>query len=140
MIDPSNVPPVDDDELLARFATQSGQYRKSDYTVKQDLFIPYPHVELSVTRRRNATADEVWSVGRQVAAAFIPPRSLHGLADIQARACNIDPVRVKATPILPHNPNHADIEGWPPAKADQKVIAQKLAADAGKLIPPPVQG
>ena len=34
MIDPANVPPVTPDELLARFATQCGQFRKSDHTVK----------------------------------------------------------------------------------------------------------
>jgi hypothetical protein len=139
MIDPANVPPIDDDEHLARFATQSRQYRKSDYSVKQDLFIPYPHAELSVSRWRDATVDEIWIVGRRVAAAFVPPRVLHGRADIQARACRIDGLRVTAKPILPHNPNHADIEGWPPAKEDQKAIAQKLAAAAGKLILPPVR-
>jgi hypothetical protein len=139
MIDPKHVPPVDDDELLARFATQSGQYRKSDYSVKQDLFIPHPRVELSVMRWRDATVEEIWAVGRSVAASLVPPRSLHGRADIQVRACRIDNLRVVATPILPHNPNHADITGWPPAKEDKKALAQMLAAAAGKLIVAPAQ-
>jgi hypothetical protein len=138
MIDPENVPPVDDDELLARIATQRGQYRR-DFSVKQDLFIPHPHAELSVTRWRDATVEEIWAVGRSVAASFNPPRTLHGRADIQARACKIDNLLVVATPILPHNPNHADITGWPTSKEDKKAIAQKLAAAASKLIRPPEQ-
>jgi hypothetical protein len=38
---------------------------------------------------------------------------------------------------IDNNPNHADIEGWPSAKQDQKAIAIKLAASASKLISPP---
>ena len=70
MIDPNNVPAVSDDELLARFVTQSKQCR-GDGTIKPDLFIPYRHVELSVTRHLNATEDEIWSVGYDVANAFV---------------------------------------------------------------------
>jgi hypothetical protein len=37
---------------------------------------------------------------------------------------------------LINNPNHADVEGWPIAKEDQKAIALKLVASASKLIFP----
>ena len=37
MIDPENVPPVTDAELLARYVTTSRHFRSSDNTVKQDL-------------------------------------------------------------------------------------------------------
>jgi len=132
MIDPDNVPAVSDDELLARFVTQSKQCR-SDGTVKPDLFIQYRHVELSVIRHLNATEDEIWSVGCDVANAF--ERTLHGRADILASKCKVDTLRVVEKP-LPRNPNHADIAGWPHPKQDQKAIALKLAASASKLIRP----
>jgi hypothetical protein len=135
MIDPENVPPVTDAELLARYVTTSRHFRSSDNTVKQDLFMPHPYIELSVTRHLDATEPEIWEVGVDVAAQI--DRKLYGRTDIQACDCNIDSLKVTAKPILPKNPNHADIEGWPSAKQDQKVIALKLAASASKLIPPP---
>jgi hypothetical protein len=36
MIDPEQVPPVADEELLARYVTHKRQFRRSDYTIKQD--------------------------------------------------------------------------------------------------------
>jgi hypothetical protein len=135
MIDPENVPPVTDAELLARYVTTSRHFRSSDNTVKQDLFMPHPYIELSVTRHLDATEPEIWEVGVDVAAQI--DRKLYGRTDIQACYCNIDSLQVTAKPILPKNPNHADIEGWPSAKPDQKVIALKLAASASKLILPP---
>lgn len=135
MIDPENVPPVTDAELLARYVTTSRHFRSSDNTVKQDLFMPHPYIELSVTRHLDATEPEIWEVGVDVAAQI--DRKLYGRTDIQSCYCNIDSLQVTAKPILPKNPNHADIEGWPSAKQDQKVIALKLAASASKLIPPP---
>jgi hypothetical protein len=135
MIDPENVPPVTDAELLARYVTTSRHFRSSDNTVKQDLFMPHPYIELSVTRHLDATEPEIWEVGVDVADQI--DRKLYGRTDIQAHDCNIDSLQVTAKPILPKNPNHADIEGWPSAKQDQKVIALKLAASASKLILPP---
>ena len=137
MIDPVNVPPVTPDEWLSRFATQSGQFRKSDNSVKQELFLPHPRPECSVMRHRDATEAEIWKTGRDVTGSFTPPRTLYGRADITVAACTIDALRVVAKPILPKNPNHADIEGWPESKGDKKALAQKLAVAAGKLILPP---
>lgn len=134
MIDPENVPPVADIELLARYVTQSGQFRSSDNTVKQDLFMPHPRQELSLTRHQDATEGEIWEVGVDVAKTI--GRKLYGRADIKACHCKVDSLQVVAKP-LPNNPNHADIEGWPLEKQDQKVIALKLAAFASKLIPNP---
>lgn len=133
MLNPNHIPPVEDDELLARYATQSGHFRTSDKQVKQSLFLPHPRQELSVTRHRDATESEVWSIGKDVAAAL--GRQLYGRSDIRADDCKIVTLQVTAKPIT-GNPNHADIEGWPPAKENQKAIALKLAAAATKLIPP----
>lgn len=140
MLDPKNIPPVEDNELLARYITQRGQFRPSDNQVKPNLFMPHPRKELSVTRHLEATEAEIWSIGKDVSNAL--DRELYGRADIQANACKIETLKVTAKPILdnptaPDNPNHADIEGWPIAKEDQKAIALKLVASASKLIPPP---
>lgn len=132
MLNPAKVPSVENDELLARYVTQSGQFRRSDRTVKQDLFMPHPRQELSVTRHLEATEAEIWRVGTDVAAAM--QRKLYGRSDIQAVHCNTNDLQVVAKP-LAGNPNHADIEGWPASKEDKKVIALKLAASASQLIP-----
>lgn len=135
MLDPNNIPPVEDDELLARYVTQKSQFRPSDKQIKQSLFIPHPRQELSVTRHLEATQAEIWAVGRDVSAAL--NRQLYGRTDIRAGNCRIEMLRVVDKPIV-HNPNHADIEGWPTAKEDQKAIALKLVASASKLISPPL--
>jgi hypothetical protein len=136
MIDSEKVPPIADTEKLARYVTQSGQFRKSDHTVKQDLFIPHPRIELSLTRHLYATEAEIWEIGVDVSKQM--DRNLYGRSDIQASNCMIDSLNVVAKP-LPSNSNHADIEGWPSQKQDQKAIALKLAASASKLIVPPMQ-
>lgn len=136
MIDPANVPPVVEDELLARFATQSGQFRKGDHTVKQDLFIPNANGEVSVMRHREATEVEIWAVGYSVASKM--ERRLYGRSDVRAAACHNLALTVTETPRLPDNPNHADITGWPDQKEDKKAVAQKLAVLASKLIEPPL--
>ncbi len=103
--------------------------------VKPNLFIPHPYQELSVTRDRDATEEEIWQAGINVATE--QQHTLYGRSDILARDCLIDSLRVTARP-FPDNPNHADIEGWPTTKDDQKAIALKLAASATKVIPPPL--
>jgi hypothetical protein len=131
MIDPDNVPEILEAEQLARYITQSGQFRSGDLTVKPELFMPHPRFALSVTRHLDATEAELWQVGTDVSDAM--SRQLYGRSDIQARHCAVDNLAVLAKP-LPKNPNHADIEGWPSIKQDQKMIALKLAAAASKLI------
>ncbi|MGA0199139.1 MAG: hypothetical protein ACO3NK_08455 [Prochlorotrichaceae cyanobacterium] len=137
MLDPNYIPPVEDDELLARYATQKGHFRSSDGIARPSLFIPHPHQELSVTRHREATEAEIWVAGRKVATA--QGRQIYGRCDIQARACQFASIKVIAKPTEsnPNHADHADIEGWPAKKEDQKLIAQKLVAAATKLIPPP---
>ncbi len=134
MLDPENIPPVEETELLARYVMQSSLFR-SDRTIKPNLFIPHPYQELSVTRHRGATEAEIWQAGFNVATQ--QQKTLYGRSDILTQDCLIDSLQVTAKP-FPDNPNHADIEGWPTAKEDQKAIALKLAASATKLIPPPL--
>ena len=126
MIDPQDVPPVEPAELLARFVLQSGHIR-ADGTVKQNVFIPYPHPDLSVTRYRSATSAEIWNVGHEVA----QQRGLtfYGRANLKASIAIAQSLSVRAKPI-DGNPNHADITDWPADKPLQKMIAQELAAAA----------
>ncbi len=134
MIDPQQVPPVDDSELLARYVLQSNHFHKKDGTPKQDLFVPHPHQDVSVTRHRDATLSEIWAVGGNVARQR--GKTLYGRADIRAIDCKFDAVKVIEDP-LSENPNHAVIENFPLGKEDQKAIALKLAEAAGKIIPSP---
>ena len=141
MIDPNNVPPVADNELLARFIVKSNEFR-ADGTVTHRLFLPYGF-ELSVTRHREATPNEIWEAG--VAVAHHRKKTLYGRVDIRAGSCRIGPLDVVERPIpldnpehLPENPNHADITGYPRNKEDQVSLAKELAAQVeGKKIDPP---
>jgi hypothetical protein len=127
MIDASQVPDVSDDELLTRYVMQSGHFRRSDKKVKPDLFMPHPYQDLSVTRYLNATIEEVLAVGENIAKEG--NRTLYGRADIKAIDCRFSTLKVVKDP-TPENPNHADIQGFPLDKPDQKVIALRLAAAA----------
>jgi hypothetical protein len=132
MIDPNNVPPITDDEFLARYVTHHRQVRNGKPELC--LFMPYKHQELSVTRHIDASEEEIWAVGEDVSNAR--KTELCGRFDIQATDCKIDSLTVTAKPLV-NNPNHADIEGWPPEKGEQKAIAQKIVAFAIGLIKPP---
>ncbi len=126
MMDSSDIPPIADNELLARFILNSNETRE-DGTVKPKLFLPYSHVDLSVNRHRQATSSETWQIGRDVASSR--NKTLYGCANIRASSCRIEPLDVVASPILPTNPNHADIVGFPAKKEDQMSLASRLAAN-----------
>ncbi len=127
MIDPRNVPEVAADEALARYILHSSHIRASDHTVRPNAFIPHPHGELSVTRHLLMTMEELWSVGRAVAAAT--SKTLYGRADFAASDCLAQQLAVHAAPIA-ENPNHANIGGWPADKSSQKIVALEIAATA----------
>lgn len=134
MIDPAHVPDVTDDERVTRYLMFSKWYR-ADQTIKHEAFMPPDNLEFSVTRLRQATDEEVWAVGIQVAA--VSKRSLHGRADLQALAYVKQQLLVQAD-ALSRNPNHATVTGWPSDKAQQMIVAKLLAATKGlRRIPPP---
>ncbi len=124
MLDPNNIPPVADDELLARFIVNSNE-KRDDGSVRPNLFLPYKLTALSVTRHRETTDQEIWNIGRQVAAQRV--KTLYGRADIRASSCRIEPLDVVESWQV-ENPNHADIVGYPPRKDEQLSLAEKLAA------------
>jgi hypothetical protein len=127
MIDPANVPEVTAEEVLAHFIYQSSHIRASDGSVKPNAFLPPANLLCSVTRHLDATEHELWSVGDQIAAQR--GATLHGRADIVAESCTKQRLAVRKQPVK-DNPNHANICDWPTDKAEQKSIAQLLAADA----------
>jgi hypothetical protein len=129
------VPLIEANEWLARFILNRTHIRQ-DRTVKQDAFIPHPYQELSVTRRLQLSEAQLWEIARGIARQT--RKTLHGRADVQAAVFLRQELRVVSDPILPENPNHANVTGWPAEKPAQKIIAQQIAAAAGKaLIPPP---
>ena len=131
MIDAENIPAVADDELLTRFIVNRNEFRKDD-SVKPKLFVAYKRVALSVNRHRDCSEEEIWNVGYSVAEER--KRTLHGRSDIRASSCRIGPLDVVPKPLLPANPNHADVTGFPSTKEDQLAFAVRLAAAASKRI------
>ena len=77
----TELPPVTDNELLARFVLFSNWIRY-DKTVRPDAFIPYPNPYLSVTRHRELSEADLWKIGQSVADKR--SHNLYGRADIQA--------------------------------------------------------
>jgi len=136
MLDPLNIPEVTPQETLTRYVISKSHFRKDLQTVKPDAFIPHPYHELSVARLLELSEEEIWSLGKKVATARVPPKTLHGRGDIQTSAILEEGLQVKATP-LSDNPNHADITNWPMEdKPAQKLIAQEIAA-AATFVPAP---
>lgn len=130
----TTVPLIEANEWLARFILNRTQIRQ-DRTVKQDAFIPHPHRDLSVTRHLQLSETQLWEIARGVARQT--HKTLHGRADVQAAVFLRQELRVVSDPILPENPNHANVTGWPAEKPAQKIIAQQIAAAAGKALSPP---
>ncbi len=116
---------VTDEERLARFIVR-GRWIRSDQTVRPDAFIPHPHPDLSVTRHKNLSEQELWRVGEGVADAVA--KALHGRADVRASAVRRYRLEVEPKPVR-DNPNHACIVGWPVEKPAQKIIAQQIVAE-----------
>jgi hypothetical protein len=131
MIDPNNVPDVAAEEILARYILQSSHVRRSNSTVKPDAFIPPANLLLSVTRHLQATENELWSIGDDV--AHQTGRTLYGRADLRAELFAKQFLVVGKAPVL-GNPNHANVSNWPADKAAQKIIAQELAAAAALVL------
>ncbi len=135
MTDSQAIPPVADNELLARFIFNSNE-KRDDGNVNHKLFMPYKRTELSVNRQREASVEETWAIGFDIATQR--SKVLYGLANIRASSCCHSTLRVVPDPVLPNNPNHANIVGYPASKEDQMALAKVLAASIeGKWQSPP---
>ena len=125
MTDIPVLPPVLEDEWVARFILSRHWIRKGDPPVRPDAFIPYPHADLSVTRHMDLSEAELWQIGQAIADKR--PATLYGRADLQAISVIKKSLRIVPTP---EPKNHANITGWPADKPSQKIIAQEIAAEA----------
>jgi len=83
------------------------------------LLNPIDNIGLSV--------EQLWAIGKSVAAK----RSLllHGRADTNVSTVKDQELSVRPTP-LPENLNHANIDGWPTSKSEQKIKALEIAKTA----------
>ena len=124
--------PVSSNEQLARFILFS-KWIRSDESVRPDAFIPHPYPDLSVTRHKGISDSKLWRIGQDIANAR--PATLYGRADIHTAEVRCHSLDVEAKPVV-GNPNHANVIGWPADKPTQKIIAQKLAANAN-FVPRP---
>ncbi len=124
MFDPAHVPPVEQNETVARFILFSGHFRSSDQRVKPDAFIPHPRSEVSMTRHLEASPAELWQEGERV--AVLRKVTLYGRADVVVAAFTDEGLDVTANPILA-NPNHVNASNWPTEKPAQKMIAVRIS-------------
>lgn len=129
MLDPENVPTVDLNEMLSRFILTRQYVNQQTKQLKPAAFVPHPYEELLVTRDREATDEEIWSVGRDIAA--LQQKTLYGRGDALAATFVNQKLRTIADPVE-GNANHVNVTNWPSAadKAAQKLIAQEVAAVA----------
>jgi hypothetical protein len=117
---------IGDEEVLARYILFS-KWVRADLTVRPEAYVPHPYPDLSVTRHIGLSVAQIWEAGRVVARER--DLTLHGRADVSALIVRENQLDAVVDP-TDSNPNHANIVGWPPSKAEQKSRAQKLAADS----------
>lgn len=118
---------VTEDEWLARYIVRR-EHVRADGTVKPDPFIPYRHVELSVTRHKDLEESAIWAIGESVARKL--QNALLGRADTQVRVFVQQRLTVKPDPQI-DDPNHANVVGWPADKQAQKEIAIQIVKQVG---------
>jgi hypothetical protein len=123
---------VSNSEMLARYVLYA-RWIRADLTPKPDAFIPHPYPDLSVTRHAGLTEPAIWDIGRWIAQTRSLP--LAGRADVLAGDVVAQDLAVVADP-QPDNGNHANVTGWPPEKAAQKMKALELAK-AARFLPAP---
>ncbi len=120
---------VSDGERLARFVLTERYVSKKDGKVKPEALRPYPWAELSVSRHRDLTVDELWQLGRGVAEERSKKEGrafpLIGRADFSACAA-----RDQNLEAIPDEPplNHANVIDWPAEKSAQMSLAQEIVA------------
>ena len=112
--------PVEPSEILAHYLFRSEI--RSDNSLKPDAVMPHPYEDLSVTRHKNLTEEQIWECAKIVAGK--QGRRLFGRTDFLAN--NLP----KPLVVKPDEPpcNHAGIFGWPSERSDQMAKALMFAA------------
>jgi hypothetical protein len=123
--------PVDDNELLARFVLTDRHIPKQGTGIKAEALIPYKWVELSVSRHRDLSVAQLWTLGSDVAEDRSRKENrtvpLIGRADFFAFLA-----RRQQLTVAPDEPplNHAEVSDWPGEKSAQMSLAQEIAASS----------
>ncbi len=121
-------PPLEvaDNESLARFVFHSRDVR-ADSTLRPDVFIPFPHPDLSVTRHFGLESLELWEKGEAIGRERL--LKLIGRGDVVTEEFRMRQLTVSGAPVS-GNAHHANVTGWPSDKAAQKHLAQEISAVA----------
>lgn len=124
------------DEPLARFLFHKGShFAPGDGRVKPRAFEPArADNQTSVFRTLDLADEMIWRLGDDHVA---PLRKKPVLARAELRAGNVAAVNLRIAPD-DSPPRHASISGWPSAKHERMLIAEKLAADARLVVRPGV--
>ncbi|QDV42508.1 hypothetical protein Enr13x_23560 [Stieleria neptunia] len=133
MLDPDNVPAVGPNERLSRFILTKRHVNQETKLPKADAFVPHPYDELSVTRDLDASEQEVWQAGHDVAQQRSKP--LMGRCDVIAASYVGQKLKTVPDPV-DGNPNHVNVALWPSDKPQQRLIALEIAAVA-TFVPTP---
>ncbi len=124
---PNNLP--DDpapEELTARFLVDGRHFREDKGQVKARAFQPARDNRTSVFRVAGLDEKGIWNIGDIHVA---PRRNRPILGRAELTVGEITSVGLRLEP--DNQPyRHANIAGWPPAKDEQKSLAQELAANA----------
>jgi hypothetical protein len=98
-------------------------------TLLADLLQSGSYTKFSVaTRHRDLDQEAIWSIGEDVARKR--ERRLYGRAVNQASTYMEQKLKVLPAPLIPENPNHANVTGWPPDKEAQKMLAILIAEES----------
>lgn len=124
MLDSGLPETITPEEALAKYILSSSHFSRVHGRVKPAAFIPPPGKGSSVFRISQLLMEHVKAIGRSVAAARQPPRTLYGHAEVAAEAVFRTGLKVSAAEPPPW---HADILGWPEEKDIQLELAQSLA-------------
>lgn len=117
---PSSVPPNSD---ISRFILQKSHFSKENGRVKYSAWLPNQNGETSVFITTGLEEDEIWIIGESHVAA---PQG----KTLYARGVTLSSVVTESGLSLNFDnepPRHANIEGWPAEKSEQKMLAIELA-------------
>lgn len=128
--------PIGPSEPLSRFVVVERWVDKKENRAKAAAFLPHRNGTwgTSVYRSAGASMDLLWRIGRQIASGT-HDRTLYGRAVFHSRAlATVSQTLVLKAGRLPSL--HRDVVGWPETKAEQKRVAERLAAIADYEVAP----